>query len=116
MLGALDIIRHLLQNKHLYQVPFWRYTEEAAANVCFVGTWYKCLRTLWSIISQPWWERVWVIQEAVLSPKATLNIGRHQVALSSFFPATRSYLHTPQSVAGTGLDYGTGFAMNISCR
>ena len=95
VLGALDIIRHLLQNKHFYQMPFWRYTEEAATNVCFVDTWYKCLRTLLSIISQPWWERVWVVQEAVLSPKATLNIGRHQVALSSFFPATRSYfIHT----------------------
>ena len=91
VLGALNIIRHLSQNKHLYQMPFWRYTEEAAANVCFVGTWYKCLRTLLSIISQPWWERVWVVQEAVLSPNALLNIGRHQILLSCFFPAVKNY-------------------------
>ena len=109
VLGALDIIRHLLQNKHFYQMPFWRYTEEAAANVCFVGTWYKCLRTLLSIVSQPWWERVWVIQEAVLSPNALLNIGRHQVLLSCFFPAVKNYHAHNRTCCRiwTGLWHGT---------
>ena len=91
VLGALDIMLHLSQNKHLYQMPFWRYREAAAANVYVVGTWYKCLRTLVSIISRPWWERVWVVQEAVVSPTAILNIGRHQILLTSVFLAARYY-------------------------
>ena len=91
ILGALDIMRHLSENKHLYQMPFWRYKETAAADIYFVGTWYKCLQTVLSIISQPWWERVWIVQEVIRSRTAVLNLGRHQVLLSSFFPAARNY-------------------------
>lgn len=91
ILGALVIMQHLLENKHLYQMPFWRYEGTAATNIFFVGTWYKCLRTLLSIISQPWWERVWIVQEAVLSPNAILNIGRHQVHLKPFLSASMNY-------------------------
>lgn len=50
------------------------------------------MRNLLSLVSQPWWERVWVIEEAVLSPNAIVNIGRHQVFLSSFFSPARNYL------------------------
>ncbi len=89
--GALEIMRHLQENKHLYEMPFWRYEESAAADIYFVGTWYKCLRTLLSIVSQPWWERVWIVQEAIRSSTAVLNLGRHQVPLCSFFPAARNY-------------------------
>ena len=91
VLGALDIVRSLSEGKHFYQMPFWRYRETPAANIYLVGTWYKCLRTLLSLVSQPWWERIWIVQEAVLSPNAILNLGRHQVLLSSFFPAARNY-------------------------
>lgn len=91
VVGALNIMHHLSENKHLYQMPFWRYRATAAAGVYFVGTWYKCLRTLLSLVSQPWWERVWIVQEAVLSPNATANISRHQVLLSSFLTAAKNY-------------------------
>ena len=91
VMGALDIVRHLSDNKHFYQMPFWRYREIPATKIYFVGTWYKCLLTLLSLISQPWWERIWIVQEVLLSSDAMLNIGRHQVFLSSFFLAARNY-------------------------
>ena len=91
VLGALDIVRHLSDNKHFYQMPFWRFRETPATNIYLRGTWYKCLRTLLSLVSQPWWERIWIVQEAVLSSGAILNIGRHQVLLSSFFLAAKNY-------------------------
>lgn len=91
ILGALHIVQNLLENKHLYQMPFWRFRETSATNIYFVGTWYKCLRTLLSIVSQPWWERIWIVQEAVLSPNAILNIGQHQVLLKSFLSASQNY-------------------------
>ncbi len=91
IIGALHIVLHLLHNKHLYQMPFWRFKDTSATSIYFVGTWYKCLRTLLSIVSQPWWERIWIVQEAVLSPNATLNIGRHQVRLEPFLAASKNY-------------------------
>ena len=91
ILGALHIVQCLFENKHLYQMPFWRFRETPATNFYFVGTWYKCLRTLLSIVSQPWWERIWIVQEAVLSPNAILNIGRHQVLLRPFLSASENY-------------------------
>lgn len=72
-------------------MPFWRYEDNSASKIHLVGTCYKCLRTFASIISQPWWERIWVVQEVVLSPNAILNIGRHQVLLSSFLSACRNW-------------------------
>lgn len=101
VLGALNIMHRLSENKHFYHMPFWRYREIAAADLYFVGTWYKCLRTLLSLVSQPWWERVWIVQEAVLSPNAIVNIGRHQVFLSLFFPAARNYIEHCESCCVT---------------
>ena len=91
ILGALEIVRHLSRNEHLYQMPFWNYKQSGAINIYCVGTWYKCLQTLLSLVSQPWWERIWIVQEAFLSPKAIVNIGRFQIFLSSFFAATKNY-------------------------
>ena len=91
VLGALDIMRHLSRNEHLYQMPFWSYKQMGVTNIYCVGTWYKCLRTLLSLVSQPWWERVWIVQEAFLSPNAIVNIGRLQIFLSSCFTAARNY-------------------------
>ena len=91
VIGALDIVRHLSDSKHFYQMPFWQYRETPATNIYLVGTWYKCLLTLLSLVSRPWWERIWMVQEVVLSSDAILNIGRHQVFLSSFFRAAKNY-------------------------
>ena len=91
ILGALDIVRHLSQNVHFYQMPFWASKQTAVTSIYCVGTWYKCLRTLLSLVSQPWWERIWIVQEAFLSPNAVVNIGRFQIFLSSFLTAARNY-------------------------
>lgn len=91
ILGAFEILVHLLKGDHLYQMPFWRYRDAASAKIYLVETWYKNLRTLLSIVSQPWWVRVWIVQEAVLSPNAILNIGPHQVRLSSFLSAFMNF-------------------------
>lgn len=82
---------HLFLNKHFYQMPFWGYRGTLVTKIYLVGAWYKCLRTLSSIILQAWWERIWVVQEVVLSPNAILNIGRRQVLLSSFLSACRNW-------------------------
>ena len=72
-------------------MPFWNTRESDAGHIYCVGTWYKCLRTLLSLVSQPWWERIWIVQEVMLSPNASVNIGRHQTLLSSLFIAARNY-------------------------
>ena len=91
ILGALEIVRHLSQNEHLYQMPFWNSKQAAVTSIYCVGTWYKCLRTLLSLTSQPWWERIWIVQEALLSPNTIVNIGRLQIFLSSFLAAAKNY-------------------------
>lgn len=107
-LGALHIVQCLLENKHLYQMPFWRFRGTSATNVYFVGTWYKCMRTLLSIVSQPWWDRIWIVQEVVLSPNAILNIGRHQVRLKLFLSASQNYATHSEACCRTwvGLWFG----------
>ena len=108
ILGALAIVEHLLENKHLYQMPFWRYRPSDRTTIYLGRTWYKCLRTLSSIVSQPWWERVWIVQEAMLSPDAVLNIGQHQFLLSPFLSACRNYATHSETccILWTGIWHG----------
>ena len=67
-LGALDILRLLAEGKHFYEMPFF----EIDASLCIKMRqfWYQSLRSFCAMVSQPWWKRVWIVQEAVLSPKA----------------------------------------------
>ena len=80
--GALEILLLLDEDKHFYQMPFFKITS--AAEIDLATVWYDALRTLSVIMTRPWWTRVWIVQEAVLPPKATVHISKLEVPLSQF--------------------------------
>jgi hypothetical protein len=41
-------------------------------------------KALWFLMRRPWWRRVWVLQEALLAKKATVNCGQIGVAIECF--------------------------------
>ena len=80
--GAIKILELLAADLHLYQMPFFKVIDPGAIGSCPV--WFVSIRSLAAILSCSWWTRVWTIQEAMLSPQATVRIGEYQAPLSLF--------------------------------
>ena len=86
--GAFNILKRLVDNCHLDQMPFFRFTPNLEFRMC--PNWRIALRTLLAILDRPWWKRVWIVQEVALSHLGTVHIGRHQVPLSMFVTAVNN--------------------------
>lgn len=70
----------------------WRaFLANAKFKVRLCRFWYASLRLLSIILSRPWWKRVWVVQEVVLTPATTVHYGTNRGSLSSFLYAARNY-------------------------
>ncbi|KAL6253076.1 hypothetical protein RBB50_000796 [Rhinocladiella similis] len=72
-LGAICLLSHLAVDKHLHELPYLRANEHT---VTHCSEWPSILLAINAIVLNPWFERVWVIQEAVLSPKSLVHFGR----------------------------------------
>ena len=83
--GAFNILKLLVANCHLDQMPFFNFTPNLEFRMC--PNWRIALRTLLTILDRPWWKRVWIVQEVALSHLGTVHIGRHEVPLSMFMIA-----------------------------
>jgi hypothetical protein len=74
-LGALCLLSQLSADKHLHELPYLRSSEDAVRHC---SAWPSILLAVNSIVLSPWFERVWVIQEAVFSPKSVVHIRRFE--------------------------------------
>jgi hypothetical protein len=97
VLGALEILKLFAADKHFYEMPFFRVTPMSTIDIDFGDIWYASLRSLSEILNRPWWKRIWIVQEAVLPVKATINIGIYHIDLSVFLIASQNF----QKHAGT---------------
>jgi hypothetical protein len=66
--SAFWFIRLLAKGVHLSDIPFL-HSQSYRENV---------FKELQHIMDSPWWNRIWVIQELVLAPRATIFIGHLQ--------------------------------------
>jgi hypothetical protein len=87
---GFDLARMLGEDKHLYEMPFYRITEFPEYEFCknWVNAWYSLVNILGE---RPWWRRTWTVQEAVLPELATLQLGKHQVGLNTLLCAASNY-------------------------
>lgn len=83
--SAIRILELLATGCHLYQMPFFKVTGPETIEPC--PTWAASLRVLSIILSRPWWTRVWIVQEVVLSTQATVHIGGYRLSLSLILDA-----------------------------
>ena len=86
--SAIRILELLATGCHLYQTPFFKVTGPKTIEPC--TTWATSLRVLSMILSRPWWSRVWIVQEVLLSIQATVHIGEYKVPLPTIFDAIAS--------------------------
>ena len=86
--SAIRILELLATGHHLYQMPFFKVTGPETIESC--PTWAASLDVLSMILSRPWWTRIWIVQEVVLSTQPTVHIGGYKVPLSLISDAIAS--------------------------
>ncbi|KAL8965697.1 MAG: hypothetical protein Q9183_003729 [Haloplaca sp. 2 TL-2023] len=84
--GAMEILQLFAEDKHAYELPLFKSTA-IDSDLEKDDFWHKCMAMLLGILTQPWWKRVWVVQEVLLSSTAhgdtLLHISHHKTPLAS---------------------------------
>lgn len=89
ILSAFEILELIAGGKHLHEMPFLTVTSQSRIQLS--RSWYRSLRALCMILSRPWWNRLWVVQEVALSSNATVCIGTYEVSLTLFLNVGKPY-------------------------
>jgi hypothetical protein len=71
--GAFVFLRMLAGGKHLFEMPLLEWNGKITITV--IKRWREMLRGMKILAGLPWWSGVWVLQETVLSPEATIYYG-----------------------------------------
>jgi len=88
--AAINLLQLFADGKHLYELPIFQI--EAFPKFAICPRWYNVCSSLIHFLSRPWFKRLWTIQEAVLPPKAILQLGKSQVDLEILFEADKSII------------------------
>jgi len=54
--GAFEVIELLAQNKHFYEMPFFRILPTGGVELC--DLWIKAVYSLENILRRTWWRRI----------------------------------------------------------
>ncbi|KAL9035893.1 MAG: hypothetical protein Q9180_004608, partial [Flavoplaca navasiana] len=60
--GAMEILQLFTEDKHVQHLPLFK-TQSGDTDLELHETWYEGLAMLLGILTQPWWKRVWAVQE-----------------------------------------------------
>jgi hypothetical protein len=69
IVGAFVYLRLRAKGKHIDELPFFDVNEKRLQPR---QTWPAVIRALDTLRSNPWWRRIWVVQETVLAREATV--------------------------------------------
>ena len=97
VMGAMEILKIFAEDEHWCEPRLFKF-RSGAMELEVDEFWHISKSMLLGILTQPWWKRVWVVQEVVLSTPAEatlLHISHHELPLSSCdnFPAY-TYKHS----------------------
>ncbi|KAM0425788.1 hypothetical protein ACHAPT_009038 [Fusarium lateritium] len=70
---AIALIHKLAEDHHIFYLDFEREANSLPRNSFQV--WYKATECLRSLVTQPWWSRMWTVQEAILPADPTVQYG-----------------------------------------
>ncbi|KAL8893560.1 MAG: hypothetical protein Q9192_005143 [Flavoplaca navasiana] len=96
VMGALEILQLFTEDKHVQHLPFFKYPS-ADTDLEMHKSWYEGLAMLLGILTQPWWKRVWAVQEVLLSTSTStqatiLHASHYKIPLASC-NSVRTYFH-----------------------
>ncbi|RMJ09532.1 hypothetical protein CDV36_010872 [Fusarium kuroshium] len=83
--NAIALIRKLADDHHVFYLDFKTDTDSLPDKSFQV--WYKATECIRSLITQPWWSRVWTVQEAILPSDPTVQYGAIKLSWMVFSQA-----------------------------
>jgi hypothetical protein len=90
---VFDLIRMLSQADHLKDIPIFREEEMNSSEHDSMNRLFESLRQLMHAPITPWWGRIWVVQEVILPPEATVVHGTVSAPWSMFATAASRCSH-----------------------
>ncbi|KAH7144164.1 heterokaryon incompatibility protein-domain-containing protein [Dactylonectria estremocensis] len=84
---AFSYLRELAEKKHLW---YFERGDEADAPPNSLKIWYHSTNVILSLINQPWWSRMWTVQEAVLPARPIVQYGAITAPWKIFDRATQN--------------------------
>ncbi|KAL8835919.1 MAG: hypothetical protein Q9176_006603 [Flavoplaca citrina] len=106
VMGAMEILKIFTEDKHVPQLPFFN-SLSGDTDLELYKPWYVGLAMLLGILTQPWWKRVWAVQEVLLSTSTStqatlLHVSHFKISLASC-NSVRAYFH--QHLLGCCVDW-----------
>ncbi|KAJ4328982.1 hypothetical protein N0V84_000553 [Fusarium piperis] len=83
--NAIALIRKLADDGHIFYLDF--NTDANSLPPKSSQVWYKATECLRSLVTQPWWYRMWTVQEAVLPADPTVQYGAIKLSWMVFSQA-----------------------------
>ncbi|KAM5349768.1 hypothetical protein ACJ41O_006273 [Fusarium nematophilum] len=87
---ACALIRKLAENKHIYYLDWENDPLYLPSNSFRI--WYHATECIRSLVMQPWWSRIWTVQETVLPAKPTVQYGAITLSWKLFGQAVDNLL------------------------
>ena len=88
-LGALSVVHLLARNYHLHQLPFFASDEDLEYPQTVV--WRRIAAELNRILTLPYWQRAWILQEIVCSQNAVLYYGEYTIEFLTLVAAATQF-------------------------
>ncbi|KAK0646928.1 heterokaryon incompatibility protein-domain-containing protein [Cercophora newfieldiana] len=87
--STFALVQKLAENHHIFyhESP---YHKNGPILPKSVKLHHRCTHGILSLISQPWWSRIWTVQEAVLPSRSTVQYGSLQMGWDVFAAAARN--------------------------
>lgn len=85
-LAAFSVVHELARDQHYHELPFY-ITDDRGLVVSYNQ---PALEAFWELMQQPWWTRMWTLQEAVLPSKRTLVNGPYSILWETFSLASKA--------------------------
>ncbi|WAO95425.1 HET domain-containing protein [Fusarium falciforme] len=83
--NAISLIRKLADDCHIFYLDF--NTDASSLPDNSFQAWYKATESIRSLVTQPWWSRMWTVQEAVLPADPTVQYGAIKLSWMVFSQA-----------------------------
>ena len=75
MFMAFVFLQLMASDTHLYDLPFFEGAEDSNPSFRITHQWEQLMRDLQYLTDLPWWNRIWILQEAVLSARVLVHFG-----------------------------------------
>ncbi len=87
VVGALSTLILLARNSHINSLPFFKDPRFVNFEIGMYPSplWLNSVKALNELLERPYWSRVWIVQEMILTRHALVHYDRHVIPIEAMF-------------------------------